>query len=236
MVIRIITICLKTKQQKLERYGDENYNNQEKHKETCLNKYGVEHHNKNPEIANKISLTRKTEESKEKTRQTVLAKYGVTNTNLNKETREKYTQTLLKNYGVTIPLKNKDIYNKHIETMKQNHSFNKSEPEEEMYKKLCEKYGQENVIRQYYDEERYPFNCDFYIPSEDLFIELNFHPSHNNHPFNPTNKDDIVLLEKLKTENTDWANMIIDVWSVRDYKKQEIAKKNNLNYQVIYPD
>lgn len=41
-------------------------------------------------------------------------------------------------------------------------------------------YGSDNVISQYQDK-RYKnpktgvlFNCDFYIPSEDLFIELNY--------------------------------------------------------------
>lgn len=224
----------KNKQTKLERYGDSNYNNQDKHKETCIERYGVEHHNQNKDISNKISEKKKTKETQEKYEQTMMKRYNVKHPNLSKSIREKYTNTLLRNYGVTNPLKNKDIYNKHIETMKENKSFNTSEPEEEYYKELCLKYGEENVIRQYYDAERYPYNCDFYIKTEDLFIELNFHPSHNFHPFDPTNKDDIVLLEKLKKENTDWANMIIDVWSVRDYKKQQLAKKNNLNYKAIY--
>ena len=33
----------KIKKTKLEKYGDENWNNQEKNKQTCLNKYGTEY-------------------------------------------------------------------------------------------------------------------------------------------------------------------------------------------------
>lgn len=122
---------------------------------------------------------------------------------------------------------------KRYETMKRNNSFNKSQPEEDMYKQLCEQYGEDNVVRQY-KEERYPFDCDFYIPSEDLFIELNLHPCHGEHPFDPNNEEDIKLLESLKEKDDNWSRMVIDVWTNRDVLKQKIAKENNLNYVTIY--
>lgn len=223
----------KVKKTKLKKYGDENYNNQTKREETCLEKYGVKHHNQCKEISNKISTKKKTRETQEKYENTMLEKYGNTNVNLVPEIKEKYKQTLLKNYGVTNPLKNIDIYNKHIMTMKENNSFRKSKDEEELYKQLCEKYGQDDVIRQYKDE-RYPYNCDFYIKSKDLFIEVNIHPSHGKHPFDKNNQEDILLLEKLKKDNSDWSKMIIDVWTIRDVEKLECAKRNNLNYETIY--
>ena len=52
---------------KLEKYGDENYNNRDKCKKTCMEKYGVE----NPMKADKV---------KEKVKETNLEKYGVENT------------------------------------------------------------------------------------------------------------------------------------------------------------
>lgn len=57
---------------------------------------------------------------------------------------------------------------KHILSMKQNKSFNKSISEDQCYNLLKEIFP--DIIRQYRDV-RYPFNCDFYIPSNDLFIE-----------------------------------------------------------------
>lgn len=122
------------------------------------------------------------------------------------------------------------------ETARKNNSYRSSRAEEQLYAQLVEQYGKDDVVQQYYDEERYPFSCDFYIPSEDLFIELNRHPAHGPHPFNKDNPDDIKLLESLKndTKNPKWSSMIVDVWSVRDVNKLQTAIKNNLNYLTIY--
>ena len=211
----------KVKASKLNKYGDENYNNQEKHRQTCLERFGVEHHNKHPDIQQKISYSKSQRATQDKYEATMLAKYGCKSPNMVPHIREKYTQTLLKNYGVTSPLKNKDIWQKHIDTMKLNNSFSKSQPEEYIYNELLKTYSKDDIERQYSDE-RYPFNCDFYIKSKDLFIEVNFHPSHGGHPFNASSEDDLKLLEQLKSENTRWSNMIIDVWTNRDVIKIEV--------------
>jgi len=230
-----LTNVEKVKQTKLDRYGDANYNNYEKAQQTSLERYGYKEHNQSPEIRKKISDSKKTEEAQQKYENTMLERYGQKSPNLVPESRDKYTKTLLKNYGVTNPLKNKDIWNQHFETMKKNNSFNKSKPEEELYKCLLEMYDESDIVRQYSDE-RYPFDCDFYIKSEDKFIEVNYHPSHGGHPFDENNSDDLKLLEQLKKDNTDWSNMIIDVWTKRDVQKRNYATLNNLNYEVIYPN
>lgn len=82
------------------------------------------------------------------------------------------------------------------ETKKRNGTFNTSRPEEELFRSLCNEYGSENVLKQYVDE-RYPFRCDFYIPSEDLFIEYNGTIEHNGRPYNPELLEDIKELEAL---------------------------------------
>lgn len=71
-----------SKQTKLSRYGDENYNNRVKYKNTCLEKYGVENAFQNDII-------------KEKSSQTKLFKYN----NSNYTNREKAAQTNLERYG-----------------------------------------------------------------------------------------------------------------------------------------
>ena len=88
---------------------------------------------------------------------------------------------------------------KEYQTKTKNKSFNTSKPEDNLYKELCIKYGKENVLRQYRDE-RYPFNCDFYIKTEDLFIELNYFIAHCSHPYDKYNKDDIELLNSIKNK------------------------------------
>ena len=71
---------------------------------------------------------------------------------------------------------------------KKNGTYKKSKKEDECYELLIKKY--DNVIRQYRDENRYPFNCDFYIPNEDLFIEFNGYWTHGSHPYNNLSIDD----------------------------------------------
>ena len=130
----------------------------------------------------------------------------------------------------------KIILEKQYQTKKKNNSFNISNPENIFKEYLINKYGEENVISQYRDENRYPFNCDFYIKSEDLFIELNLTWTHGGHPFNKDNEEDILLLEywKQKAETSDYYKNAIYTWTILDIKKQKIAKENKLNYLCIY--
>lgn len=80
-------ITKKIKQTKLERYGDENYRNEEKIKQTCLEKYGVE----NPYASKEII---------EKKKQTYLKHYGYDNHMKSPEFKKEYKEKrLLKNNG-----------------------------------------------------------------------------------------------------------------------------------------
>ena len=130
----------------------------------------------------------------------------------------------------------KNMLSAQYQTKKKNNSFNISNPENIFKEYLINKYGEENIISQYRDEDRYPFNCDFYIKSEDLFIELNLTWTHGNHPFNKDNEEDILLLEywKQKAETSDYYKNAIYTWTILDVKKQKIAKENKLNYLCIY--
>ena len=114
-------------------------------------------------------------------------------------------------------------------------TFNTSDPEEIYYRSLVQIYGEEDIVRQYRDK-RYPFSCDFYIKSLDKFIELNLHWTHGDHPFDSTSEDDLKhkkLLES-KAETSQYYANALYVWTDLDVRKQKIAKKNNLNYEVIY--
>lgn len=125
---------------------------------------------------------------------------------------------------------------KNYETKKKNGTLWKSTFEDESYKELCISYGKFNIKHQYVDEERYPFFCDFYIKSLDLFIELNMHPSHGPHKFDANNVDDILLVEELKNKGDSWSQCIIDIWTIKDIAKYNYADKYKLNYICVYPD
>lgn len=119
-------------------------------------------------------------------------------------------------------------------TKKKNNSFNTSKPEENLYKQLLEQYNGK-VIRRYKDK-RYPFYCDFYIPDEDLFIELNNHWTHGGKPYDPNDKEcqKQLILWKEKAKQSQFYENAIKTWTERDVNKQKVAKENKLNYKVIY--
>jgi len=124
-----------------------------------------------------------------------------------------------------------------------NKTFNTSRPEEESYIRLVEFFGKENVVRQYKSQD-YPFQCDFYIRSENAYIECNFHWTHGYHWFDENNDADTANLAKLveaadrlRKKNPNKPNLYekaIEVWTVRDPMKLATATKNNLNYIVFW--
>lgn len=83
---------------------------QNKKKQTCLKKYGVDNYNKTTECKNKIKQScldkygvesaNMLDSKKEKTKQTCLFKYGVENPSKLLDIKEKTKQTCLKKYGV----------------------------------------------------------------------------------------------------------------------------------------
>ena len=88
--------------------------------------------------------------------------------------------------------------------------------------------------REYNDDARYPFKCDFYIKSLDLFIELNAHWTHGKHWFDENNEDDIKQLESWQQKNIEFYQNAIETWTIRDVNKRKIAADNNLNYVVLW--
>ena len=294
----------KQKETKKELYGNPNYNNRKKYKETCLEKYGCENVYQNEEIKNKIKNTKQEkygdeyynnkekvyqtnlinigvkmpfqskeiqnkciqtlknkygeninnsmdlESTKNKIRQTCLIRYGVDWAFKSDIVKEKTKNTLLERYGVDSYSKSKE-WKEHIQsieyqihrkqqeylTKKKNKSFNGSKEENLCYELIKEKY--KDVIHQFRDNKRYPFNCDFYIPSLDLFIEYQGSEFHGGKPYEGTEED----LQKIniwkergdnicKNENKQNSRYyeMIKIWSIRDVKKRNIAKENKLNY------
>ena len=257
----------KAKQTCIEKYGVEHYTNREKSKQTCLEKYGVESNLNIPEVKEKIKQTclekygveyilqskefrEKSKQTciekygvefsaqadvvKEKIKQTCLEKYGVPNGGGSKESLEKIKQTCLKRYGVPNGGGSKQSLDKIANTKRKNHSFTTSKPEENLYQEIKSIYP--SVIRQY-KESRYPYNCDFYIPDLDMFIELQGSWTHGKHPYNEKSNQDQLILNKWKSrllDNHGFYLTAIKVWTISDPKKRETARKNNLNYVELF--
>ena len=238
----------KVKKTKLERYGDENYINFEKIKQTNLKRYGYEFPFQSKSIIKQIHekqiqkygcLAFNTDIQK----QTCLKRYGVDNVFKSEKIKKKIKQTRYNNYGQyqsikqIIKSKSKEVKEKRINTMHKNGTLNSSKIENESYQLLKQKYP--DTIHHFKDKERYPFVCDFYIPSLDLFIECQYGQFHNGRPYLGINEDlnELELLrqksEKRKQETgkpKTRYDAVIDTWVNRDPMKRKIAKENNLNY------
>ena len=230
--------------------GTKSVNTLIKRRNTCLEKYGVDNAVKTDYVKNKlrdIFYSKSEDEQKErieKIRKTCLERYGVNWYSKDPNHKEfiskqmaggpalvKRKETVLKRYGI----ENYNNQELRINSLRKNHSFNQSKPEEECYILIKEKYP--DVIRQYHSK-KYPYACDFYIPSIDTYIEYNGSQYHHKHPFDENNKDDIKELnklkeleqEKLKTYKHTQYTEIIYTWTDLDIRKRKIAKENNLNF------
>ena len=129
-----------------------------------------------------------------------------------------------------------ESWEKRLNIMRKNGTFNVSEAENTFLNYLKTIYAADDIETQYNKDPRYPFHCDFYIKSQDLFIELNVHLTHGPKPFDPNDEECQKLLNEWieKSKTSDLYKKCIDVWTVRDVRKLKFAKENNLNYKTIY--
>ena len=242
----------------LEKYGTDNVFSSEigkkKIKETNLKKYGVEHNHQCSEVINKMKETflRKygcecslgNPEIHKKAQDTWTKNLGVNNPAKNIKIIEKIKQTNIKRFGKSyfaqtkefqeLQQKHKDKWvSKAMETMKKNNTYCKSKSEDKIYGWLCEKFPE--VIRQY-KSEKYPFYCDFYIPSKDLYIEYNGHWTHGGFPFDENNPRAMKQANEWLDEFIQTGKKVdgLQTWMIRDVAKREVAKTNKLNYLEFF--
>lgn len=198
----------KAKQIKLRKYGDEYYSNHELMKQTMINRYGVDNAMKNPEIQDRY-------------KKTMNERYGVDFPMLNNELAKKCAASVKQAHEI----------GKFNEAHKSNHSFNISKIEHNFIEYLRSK----NIDFIYqYRSDLYPFNCDFYLPLYDLYIEIQGNWTHGGHRFNPENNDDINKLNLWKSKKSKYYKTAIYVWTDLDVRKREYAENNKLRYLEIF--
>ena len=172
-----------------------------------------------------------------KSKETKLKKYG----NETYNNKQKYKQTCLRKYGVDNVFKStkfkenykanlSDINTKKYLTHLKNKSFNTSNTENESYILLKDKFN--DIIRQY-RSDKYPFECDFYIPNLDLYIECNYHWTHGNKQYEGI-KEDINKVNTWKSKHTKYYDNAIYTWTNLDIRKYNIIKENNLKCKIFY--
>lgn len=125
---------------------------------------------------------------------TKISKYG------NPFNLEKCKQTWLARYGVPNPFKQQnskttesqkrlqeEVKAKRLATLKANGTFSTSKQESDALLALKQAFKD---VKTQYKSSKYPFSCDFYIPSKDMYIELNCSWTHGPHAFDASNEDD----------------------------------------------
>ena len=250
-VMHIPHILQKIKNTNLKKFGvefplqqlkKENSEIYQKISQTCINKFGVDSPLKNKEVREKIKQTNiqkygvdnlfKNDIIKEKIKQTNIQKYGVDNPLKNKEIREKIKQTNIQKYGVDNPLKNKEIWKKSQDNRQ---ISSKSKLENNFLNYLKLKYEPDDIITQYKSKE-YPYYCDFYIKSINLYIEIQGHWTHNDHPFDINNLNDQLIMNKWRTKSLSdkYYKNALNTWTIKDVEKRNTAIQNNLNYLEIF--
>lgn len=222
----------------------------EKIEYTSMTRYGVPYYWQSDEGRKRLKELLSSEEVVEKTRQTNLERYDCEvwqSSNAgreklaSKEVRSKTEQTNYKRYGAKT-WSNSDegriamstyLQDKIIATKMEHGTINDSQPERNVYDLLVQKFGKDDIVPQY-RSDRYPYKCDFYIKSLDLFMELNIYWMHGGHFFDENNEADLEKLQLWLSSNKPSYERAIYVWTQNDLDKRNTALQNNLNYIVFW--
>lgn len=218
----------------LENYGAASAINvpefNQKMKDTLFERYGVTHWSKSDvgratlretQISIASDPIRK-EEVAAKRRATTRERYGV----------DYYPQLESHRQKTSERMSNPAVL-RHLAKLRNNGVSGSSNLENTMFDTLCARYGKDDVRRQYKSEE-YPWTCDFYIVSEDLYIELNGFWTHGGHWFDSNDADDIDMIAQWECKNTKFFDNAIKQWTERDVVKRQWAIDKDLNYLVFW--
>jgi len=85
-------------------------------------------------------------------------------------------------------------------------------------------------------DERYPWKVDIYIPNRDLFLEYNGFYSHGKEWYDLRKKSTKKQLNYLENNPSPLNSAALKTFSKSDVLKRKTAKKNNLNYVVLWND
>ena len=222
---------LKRRKTKLERYGSETYNNSKKYKETCLNIYGTTCPFAAESVKHKISDKYQAKSDEEK--KAIYAKRQATFDSKTEEEMKIINQKHRDAYILKSDKEKAKIKHKSYLTKKKNHSFKVSKIEDLCYTQLLNIYPD---AKHGYKSIKYPFVCDLYIPSKDIYIELNFHWTHGGIPYDGRKSvcKQQLAIWKEKAKTSKYFKNAINTWTIRDTYKLKVAKHNKIQLLVFY--
>ena len=233
----------------IKKYGVPNYQQSEeyqskkndilkKRENTNILKYGETSYAKTDQF--KTMMEEKMPSILQKMQNTCMEKYGVkwyfqSKQFLDdKEIKKKIRQTNLERYGCECYLGSKECQEKTFKLMQDKNLFVKSS-----YEKLVE-----NILREFYKDKivyqyksaSYPFKCDFFAPSKNIYIEVQAHWSHGPFPYDINNVKCEEILNEWKEKSITHQSYTdaINVWTNKDVNKRKVALSNNINYIEIF--
>jgi len=177
----------KIKNTKKERYGDENYLNREKAKETSLRNNGCEWGLANKDIHKQGQITMEKlygekplqhPEIRKKKKETSLKRYGVESPNQSNKVKENKKKSCLEKYGVENPMQDKNIFVKNqksgFRAKKYKNVYYRGSYELDFLEKFYDKIDIENgpSVSYLFKGKNKVYHSDFYIPSKNLVIEI----------------------------------------------------------------
>lgn len=201
---------------------------EEENKAKMLREFGVEYNSQRKEHI-------------EHRKKTLLKKYGTTKLYTVPEIAKKIKETVIAKTGYDSYFKIPEVREKSYDSIIKNCTTGTSSMEDKVYGFLLE-LGYEDTIRHHSSEE-FPYPCDFYLPSIDMYIEFQGSQFHHGRAFLNI-KEDKEELESLKQknekrcketgDNISQYGAMINTWVNYDVKKRNIALNNKIKYLEIY--
>lgn len=174
-------------------------------------------------------------EVRDRSAKTSRERYGVDNPMQSPDVQAVQRASVEAVYGVPNPMQDESIRMKQTMHRAANGTLSSSSSEEELYSRLCMEFGRKDVVRQYMSDE-YPWACDFYIPSRNLYIELNGTWTHGGRWYRGTPEDQSVVVDWNGRGGDGYYANAVRVWTVSDPAKRAAAEAHGLNYVAFWDD
>ncbi len=125
-----------------------------------------------------------------------------------------------------------EVQEKTYRTKKENGTMNGSKMDDHIFARLREHFP--DAVQHHKDPLRYPFACDFYLPTEDIFIEYDGTWTHGPGFFDEKKVAHRQLLEEWRSHgDSRYFQNAIDAWTVRDVAKRQAAETSGICRVVL---
>ena len=198
--MKLKSMVEKGKNTKLSKYGSKNYNNIKQIQKTCVERYGDYNPMRIKKFKDKsretciqkygVNSNLEAQVIKEKIKETNIKLFGCASSFGNKNIQEKSKKSMIANYGVEFPIQNPEIYNKMVKSSYKFKEYKWKTGEISLVQ------GYELIVLKELEDKGYSFDMiltdsidmpeiwynfdnnlhryypDFYIPKENLIIEV----------------------------------------------------------------